>query len=180
MENVMTGTYFRREESFNFNFYTSVSAATKLEYVNSVVETLVDEFNYNSIIKDLISDFYIISTFTDVDVIDIAQSETFLDDAERFLEETNIVEIVKANMENGLLDELNNAINLSISYRTGIKANPLGDALAKLVSTIEKKIGAIDLDNAMEMLQKLSGVTGELTPESLISAYINSGISNDK
>lgn len=180
MENVMTGTYFIGEESFNFNFYTEVSAATKLEYVNSVVETLIDEFHYNSIIRDLISDFYIISIFTDVDVVDIAQSETFLDDAERFLEDTNIVEIVKANMEDGLLDELNNAINLSISYRTGIKINPFGDALAKLVSTIEKKIGEIDLGNAMEMLQKISGATGEITPESLIKAYIDGGISNDK
>lgn len=180
MENVMNGTYFKGEESFNFNFYTDVTYSMKLEYVNSVVETLVDEYNYNSIIKDLISDFYIIINFTDVDVVDIMESETFLDDAEMFLEETNIIDIVKANMKEGLLEELNNAINLSISYRTGIKINPLGEALAKLISTIEKKIGEIDLDDAMDMMQKFTSMTGELTPESLVNAYINSTTSTEE
>lgn len=179
MENVMNGTYFRGEESFNFNFYTDISYSMKLEYVNSVVETLIDEFHYNSIIKDLISDFYIISNFTDVDVMNILSSDAFLDDAEQFLEETNIVDVVKANMTDGLIDELNNAVNLSIAYRTGIKIDPLGESLSKLVSTIERKIGEVDLGDAMEMLQKFSGTIGQITPESLVNAHINSGISND-
>jgi hypothetical protein len=152
----------------------------KLEYVNSVVETLVDEFNYNSVIKDLISDFYIVSIFTDVDVVDIVTSETFLDDAEEFLEDTNIVDIVKANMKDGLLEELNKAISLSISYRTGIHINPLSEAIVSLISVIEKKIGEIDLGDAMNMVQKFAGMTGELTPESLVSAYIDRITTNDK
>lgn len=180
MKNVMTGTYFKGEESFNFNFYTDISCATKLEYVNAVVETLVDEYNYNSIIKDLVSDFFIISIFTDVDVVDIVESDEFLDDAEQFLEETNIVEIVKANIRDGLLDELNKAVNLSIAYRTGIHINPLSEAVASLISTIEKKIGEIDLENAMDMVQKFARMTGELTPESLINAYIDKTTSMDE
>lgn len=174
------GTYFKEEEFFNFNFYTNISSAMKLEYVNSVVETLVDEYNYNSVIKDLISDFFIISIFTDIDTVEISESETFLDDVEQFLEETNIVEIVKANMEDGLLDELNKAINLSIAYRTGIHVNPLSEAIASLISTIEKKIGEIDLDDAMDMMQKFTSMTGELTPESLVNAYINSTTSTEE
>lgn len=173
MNNVMTGTYFKGEESFQFNFYTAIPSSIKLEYVNSVVETLVDEYNYNSIIRDLVSNFFIISIFTDVDVVDISTSENFLDDAEQFLEETNIVEIVMANMEEGLLDELNNAINLSIAYRTGIHVNPVGEAVANLINTIEKKIGEIDLDDAMDMIQKFTNMTEELTPEGLVNAYIN-------
>ena len=156
MKNVMTGTYFKGEESFNFNFYTDISAAMKLEYVNSVVETLVDEYNYNSIIKDLISDFYIIDVFTDVDISELSSSPTFLDDAEQFLEETNIIDIVKMNAKDGLFDELNKAINISIAYRTGININPISEAVASLISTLENRIGNIDLDDAMNMMQNLN------------------------
>lgn len=180
MTNVMTGTYFKGEESFNFNFCTDISYAMKLEYVNSVVDTLVDEYNYNSIIKDLISDFFIISIFTDIDMVDISNSETFLDDVEELLEETNIIDIVKENMKDGLIDELDKAVNLSIAYRTGIHVNPLSEAVASLVSTIEKKIGDIDLNSAMDMVQKFAGITGELTPESLINAYIDKTTSIDE
>lgn len=184
MNNVMTGTYFKGEESFNFNFYTNISSAMKLEYVNSVVETLVDEYHYNSIIRDLISDFYIISIFTDVDVVELSQSETFLEDVEQFLDETNIVEIVKANMREGLLEELNKAVSLSISYLTGIHVNPISESLSSLLSTIEKKIknidlGSIDLSGAMDMMQKLVGASADITPESIVNAYINSGLNQN-
>ena len=36
-------------------------------FVNSVVDTLIDDDSYNSIIKDLIFDFNIIRVFTDID-----------------------------------------------------------------------------------------------------------------
>ena len=59
---------------------------------------------------------------------------------EEFLESNNAIEIIKANMKDGLISELNNAIDKSIEYRTGIHVNPLNDALASLANTIERKI----------------------------------------
>lgn len=170
----MNGTYFKGEESFNFNFYTDLSSAMKLKYVNSVVEILIDEYHFNSIIRDLISDFYIVDIFTDIDMTEFKNSPAFLNDVEQLLEETNIADIVKANMKDGLLDELNKAVNLSVSYRTGIHINPLNEALASLVSTLESKVNEVDLTSMMDMVQKFAGMTGELTPESVMNAYMNS------
>lgn len=177
-----TAVYIYNNKSLNFNFKTSLSAHDKLAFVKTVVSTIVDEDSYDFIIKDLIFDFAIIRIFTDVDTSFINARD---DDGnvinpiifiEQFLEESNVVDIVKANMEVGLLEELSKAVDLNIQYLTGIHPNPFNEALASLVSTLEKKINEIDLDSMMGMAQKFAGMTGELTPESIMNAYINSDI----
>lgn len=174
----MTGSYFYNDESLNFDFYTNLSIVDKLEFVNSVTDTLVDGENYNSIIRDLIFDYMIIKIFTDIDmsVIEDGDSSISIGDIEDFLEETNIVDVVKANVELGLIDELSDAIDKNIEYRTGIHKNPLGDALASLVNTLEKKLDGIDLDSMAEMASMLTGMTSDLTPESIVKAYTSTDV----
>lgn len=178
----MTGAYIRNGESCDFNFYTSLSAYDKMVFVNSVVDTIVDDNSYDYIIRDLIFDFNIIRVFTDINTSFVNakdDDENFINPIipiEQFLEETNIVDIVKANMEYGLLDELNKAVDKSIEYRTGIHQSPINDAIVSLLSTLEKKINDIDLDGMMNMAQKLAGIAGDITPESIVNAYIGSDV----
>lgn len=174
MKEVKTGTYIYNEDTFNFNFYTDLSIANKLKFINSVVDILVDENHYNSVIRDLIFDFYVVDIMTDVDTTELKSSSFFVNDVEQFLEETNIVEIVKANATPALFVELNKAIDDSIAYLTGIHLNPLNDALASLVNTFEKKVNEFDLDSIMGMAKAFAGMTGELSPESFINAYMTS------
>ena len=176
----MIGTYVKGEEMYNFNFYTDLSAFDKLIFVNQVVDTLIDDYHYESIIRDLIFDFSIITVFTDVDTDFVNAMD---DDGnvinpiipiEQFLEETDIVDIVKANMRDGIIDELNKAVNQSIEYRTGIYTNPLNEALASLVNTLEKKVNEIDLESAMGMAQLFTEMTEDFTVENAVNAYMNS------
>lgn len=182
MKNVKIGTYVYNDKTFNFNFATDLSAHDKTVFVRTVVDTLVDDTTYDSIIRDMIFDFSIIRRFTDIDTSFIKAMDddgneiSALISIEQFLEETNVVDIVKANMEIGLLDELNEAVDKSIEYRTGIHPSPISDALASLLSTLEKKVNEFDTSSMMDMAQKLVGMTGELTPESIMNAYINSDI----
>lgn len=169
-----TGAYTYNGESYGFKFYTDLSVANKTKFVNSVTSLVVDETHYNSVIRDLIFDFYIVDIMTDVDTKGLKDSHTFLNDVEDFLLSTNIVEIVKDNALSTLFDELNDAVDKSIRYLTGIHPSPLSDALASLLSTLKKKIDEVDLDSMMSMAQKFAGMTGELTPESIMNAYINS------
>lgn len=181
MKDVMTGTYIKGDENFEFAFATDISAFDKMEFVNSVTETLIDE-NYNSIVRDLIFDFYIVETFTDVDTsfahID-EESEVKVHPIiliEEFLEETNVVEIVKANIREGLIGELNEAVDINIEYHTGIHRNALNDALAGLVNTLEGKLKGLDMGNAIEMIEAFSGITGDFTPENIVNAYMNTDV----
>ena len=170
----MTGTYVRNGETYNFNFGTDLSTVDKLKLVNSVTDVLVGDKNYNSVIRDLVFNFYVIDIFTDIDTSELKESSFFINDVEQFLDETNIAEIVKANVEDRLIDELNKAVNLNIEYRTGIHTNPLNEALTSLVNTLEKKINDVDLDGMMDMAKLFTGMAGEFTPESVVNAYMNS------
>lgn len=169
------GVYAKGEESFNFNFYTTLSMSEKVTFINSVVNTVVGD-DYNFIVRPMIFDFMIVKMMTDVDTSFANNSNDTIDAIEQFLTETNIVDIVKANMEDSLIDNLNVAVDKAIEYRTGIHPSPIADALASLLSTLEKKVNELDLDDMMNMVQKFAGMTGELTPESIVNAYINSDI----
>lgn len=176
MKNVMMGTYVKGEEFINFNFGTDLSIADKQKFVNSVVSLVIDDKHYNSVIRDLITDYFTIVFFTDIDTTELKESSFFVNDVEKFLEETNIVDIVRANASPTLFDELNKAIDNSIEYLTGIHTNPLGEALANLVSTFEKRVNEFDMGSMMSMVQKFAGMTGKFTPESVVNAYINSDL----
>lgn len=171
--NTKTGTYFYNDESHNFEFDTTLSASEKISFINSIVDTVVSN-NYYTVIRDMLFDFAIIRTFTYIDTTFVKNSDSMIDTIEKFLNETNIVDIVKANMEIGLLDSLNEAVDKAIEYRTGIHPSPIADALSSLLSTLEKKVNEFDMGSMMGMAQKFASMTGELTPESLINAYMNS------
>lgn len=179
MKNTMNGAYFRNEESFNFNFYTELSVADKMKFVNSVVDLVVDDKNYNSVIRQLIFDFFVIDVFTDIDTSELKLSPHFLDDVEKFLEETNIIDVVKANAAPTLFEELNKAVDKSIEYLTGIHHNILNESLSSLVKTLENKINGIDLDSMANMAKIFTEITDEFTTDNIVNAYMKSDIHKD-
>lgn len=163
------------DSEFQFDFYTSLPISKKSELVNSVSYLLIGD-NYKVVLKDLLFDLFIVDIFTNVDVKHIIKSNTIIDDAEEFLNDTNIVEIVKANAAFGVIEELENAIDLNIEYKTGIHRNIISDSIANLVNTLEKKVSdfTINTDEVAEMMGLLSGLSGELTMDNLIDAYARS------
>lgn len=170
------GTYVKGDEFIGFEFGTDLSVFEKQKFVNSVVSLVVDEKDYNSILRELIFDFYVVDMLTDIDTTELKQSPSFVNDVENFLEETNIIDIVKANASPTLFDELNNAVNKSIEYLTGIHTNPLGEALANLINTLEKKVNEFDMGSMMGIAQKFVNMSDKLTPESVVNAFINSDL----
>lgn len=176
------GVFTYKDESYDFDFKTSLSAYEKLIFVKTVVDTIVNYNSYDVIVRDLIFDFTIIEIFTNVDTSFINMKDEEGNDInpiipiEHFLEESNIIDIVKVNIEDGLIDELNNAIDLNIQYLTGICPNPLNNSLVDLISTIKAKVDNIDLEGMMDMAQKFSTMTEDFTIENLVKAYMNSDI----
>ena len=182
MKEMKLGVFSYDGNTYNFNFTTSLSAYEKMVFVKTVVKSIIDEDGYDAIIRDLIFDFVIIDVFTNIDTSFINMKDDEGNDInpiipiEHFLEETNVVDIVKSNMESGLIDELNRAIDLNIQYLTGICVNSLNSALANLVNTIEDKIDEYDLSSVMGMVQKFVDMSEDFTVENAINAYMNSDI----
>lgn len=169
-KNVKTGAYTYKNESIPFNFYTELRAVDKIKFINAVCDTLIDT-NYYSVIRDLVFDFQIVNVFTDVVVPELQDSPSPISIIEEFLDDTNIVEIVKANVDKKLIAELEKAVDENIEYRTGIHKNTLEDALTSLLYTVEQKINDVDTEGMMEMAMKLNSISDELTPERILQAY---------
>jgi hypothetical protein len=182
MKEMKNGVFTYNNEDYNFDFATSLTAYEKQMFVKTVVNNLIDEEGYDVVLRDLIFDFVIIEMFTNIDTSfinvkdedgnDISQIITI----EHFLNESNVVGVVKANISDELLDELNHAIDLNIQYLTGIHINPLGEAVASLVSTLEKKINEVDLESMMGMAQKFAGMTDDFNLDNMVNAYMNSDV----
>lgn len=175
----MTGIYTRNGEEFVFKYKTDLSIKEKDIFVMNVCDTIIGS-DYHSLLKDLIIDFQIVSIFTDIDLSGIKDTDDTIDWVESFIKETNVVDIVKPNLKNGLLDEIEKAIDVNIEYRTGIHKNILHEAVSGLIKTLEEKIEGVDTKAMMDMANALSGLNGELTIDNLVQSYIDSGILNDK
>lgn len=173
-----SGTYNQNGESISFSFNTILRASEKVYFVNSVSELLIGE-NYNSVLRDLLTGFFIIDVFTDVDtswiyadVDDEDYSIDYITEMEDLVYGTNIVEIVLANIDDLLFQELTNAIDLNIEYRTGIHKNPITESLANLINTLNRKIGDFsDMESMAEMMAMFSGIADEFTMDNMIEAY---------
>lgn len=173
---IKTGVYTLDDEDAPFAFYTSLSAYRKAQFVNAVSDILVGD-NYNYVIRDLAFDFCIVAIFTDIDTSDVQDADDGITAMEEFVDKfKSVVDIVKANAENGVLDELHTAIDLNIEYRTGIHINPISSSLASLLNTIERKVDDIDLDSMMDLAQSMAGISDELTPEKMLDAYAKTNI----
>lgn len=173
----MMGTFIKDGENIDFTFKTYFTTSEKAEFVSAVTNVLVGD-DYLPMLRSIFFDYYIIGMLTDVDmsIDEKDESAEIIDKIESFLEETNVIDIVKASIEDSLIDELNEAIDMNIEYRTGIKKNSLNDALSSLVNTLEEKLKDYDMEDAMQMVEAFSGITGDFTPQNIVNAYMNTDV----
>ena len=173
---VKTGVYTIDGKDNTFAFYTSLNAYRKSQFVVSVCNTLVGD-NYNYVLDDLVFDYFIVAIFTDIDVSEVQKSDNGISAMEEFVDKFKpVIDTVKANAVDGVLDELRNAIDLNIEYRTGIHINPISSSLANLIDTLNNKFSGFDLDKMMEISEPMSKIAGELTPEKMLDAYAKTNI----
>lgn len=173
---VKTGVYTIDGKDNSFAFYTSLNAYRKSQFVVSVSNILVGD-NYNYVIRDLAFDFCIVAIFTDIDTTDVQDADDGITAMEEFVDKFKpVIDIVKENAVDGVLDELRKAIDLNIEYHTGIHINPISSSLANLLDTLNNKFSGFDLDKMMEIAEPMSKIAGELTPEKMLDAYAKTNI----
>lgn len=133
---------------YEFEYKTNLKASEKIAFVNLVINTLIEDA-YFSVLRNLIFDFELIRAFTNIDVSEIAKSKNAIDKIEYFLENTNIVEIIKADIPISLIVELNNCIDDNIQYRTGIKVKTIENALVSILEMLEERIKKANVKDLM-------------------------------
>lgn len=173
---IKTGVYTLDGEDTPFAFYTSLNAYRKSQFVVSVCNTLVGD-NYNYVLDDLVFDYFIVAIFTDIDVSEVQKSDNGISAMEEFVDKFKpVIDTVKKNAVDGVLDELRKAIDLNIEYRTGIHINPISSSVASFIDTIERKVDGVDLNSMMDLAQSIAGISDELTADKLLDAYAKTNI----
>lgn len=172
---IMTGAYIdtKTNKETLFTFKTNISVKDKIQFVSDVTALMIGE-NYFSFLKDLIFDFEIINVFTDIDVSEILNAADAIGEIENIVTNTKIVEIVKSNVDNAILDELKIAVNSNIEYKTGVHNNIIEDSIVQLLSSIKSKIDSIDTETVLQMAETLSTLGNNVTSEGIVNAYANS------
>lgn len=173
--NVINSVYMNGDKEIAFSFKTNLRASEKSKFVNTVTDLLVDGVNYNAVLFDLVFKYILVVFLTDIDTSEIDDAPNTMDRIEDFIENTNIVDVVKANVEAGLIDELRIAAIDNIAYRTGVRHDGLQDALAKLLTTVEQRIRSVDVDALMAAANTL-GKIGDLTPEHILDVFGQSDV----
>ena len=176
--NAKMGVYTRNGEKYNFDFFTVLPVSEKVKFINMVTSLVVGD-NYYSVLRDMMFDYAIISVFTDVDTSNIDKSDIPLTLIENLLNETDIVEIVRNNVDYVVLEELSKAVDDNISYLTGIHKNSISESLGNLINTIESKISGIDTENMMETANIIRGLGGEFTMDKMIEAFSKTDMFKD-
>lgn len=176
---VKTGTYNFKGTEMSFNYYTDLSAVEKMRFVNSVTDIIVGD-NYNSIIKDLIFDFEVIDIFTDIDLSEIRDSSDNISLIEEFVKETLVVDIVKANSKDFIIQELKQAVDDNIEYKTGVHSNSFTTSLSHLLNVVESKIVGIDTDSMIKIAKEVSNISGEFTADKVLEAYSKTDMFKNK
>lgn len=165
-------------QEVGFRYSTDLTASQKIAFVESVIGLLIDEdeMDYNGIIRDLAFDYVMIAVFTDFDTSYIDN----LDEMEKVVKNTNIVEILKEEVSQDLIDELNKAIDQNIYYKTGINLHSVENSISDFVNIFNNFVKDIDVDKIKESFDAVRNISNSLTVDKIVDAYTKSSLMNKK
>lgn len=169
MKDYKRGVYtdFALDEAVEFHYCTKLNTSEKIKFINNVMEFIVGTYYY-PMLRDIIFDYAIIQYFTDIRF----DEDLNVDQIEQLLNTTNIVDIVKMDMEDGLYDELRRAIDMNIEYKTGVHMNRIEAAVESLLDAVKDKVANVDPTKVMNLAEQLSHVNDRLTADDMIQAYV--------
>ena len=169
---VYEGTYYdnRLERTVDFEYMTELTAQQKINFVNNVLEVIFSNDYCYSIIKNEVIDIMLVDTFTNI----LKTDEEFdykLNAIDEFLDNTNVVDIIRENINPRLYEELVDAIDENISYKTGIDRNGISTALSSLLKTVEKKVSDFNIESLNDALKELGDITNGFSEEKIMELY---------
>lgn len=174
------GYYKWNNKNYKFNYLINLPISKKVEFVNFNKEIVIYKSNYVSLLRDIIFNYSLIIYFTNIDkkIFEDKNGNIELDSIESFINNTKVIEILKSNINTKLLNELNNSVDNSIAYSTGIYKDNISLSIIELIksiknyiNTIEKKFENIDL-NSIENFSKLGKEIADLKSDKVLDVIV--------
>ena len=172
MDLIYSSKYYdsKLEKEIDFKYRTELTLQQKVSFVNFVLGVIFDDDYCFSIIKNEVFDIALIYMFTDV--LQYEEDFTFsLNNIEEMLNTTNVIEILKKEIDNDLIKGLNEVIDINIAYKTGVNVNSISTSFSSLLKTIENKVSDFDVDEFSNTLKKFGDITNGMSPDKIIELY---------
>ena len=175
MDLIYSSKYYdsKLEKEIDFKYRTELTLQQKVSFVNFVLGVIFDDDYCFSIIKNEVFDIALIYMFTDV--LKYEEDFTFsLNNIEEMLNTTNVIEILKKEIDNDLINDLNEVIDINIAYKTGVNVNSISTSFSSLLKTIEEKVSNFNVDELTNTLKEFANMTDGLSQEKIIELYTKS------
>ena len=172
MDLIYNSKYYdsKLEKEIDFKYRTELTLQQKVSFVNFVLGVIFDDDYCFSIIKNEVFDIALIYMFTDV--LQYDEDFTFsLNNIEEMLNTTNVIDILKKEIDNDLIKDLNEVIDMNIAYKTGVNVNSISTYFSSLLKTIENKVSDFDVDEFSNTLKKFGDITNGMSPDKIIELY---------
>ena len=172
MDLIYNSKYYdsKLEKEIDFKYRTELTLQQKVSFANFVLGVIFDDDYCFSIIKNEVFDIALIYMFTDV--LQYEEDFTFsLNNIEEMLNTTNVIDILKKEIDNDLIKDLNEVIDINIAYKTGVNVNSISTSFSSLLKTIENKVSDFDVDEFSNTLKKFGDITNGMSPDKIIELY---------
>lgn len=172
MDLIYNSKYYdsKLEKEIDFKYRTELTLQQKVSFVNFVLGVIFDDDYCFSIIKNEVFDIALIYMFTDV--LKYEEDFTFsLNNIEEMLNTTNVIDILKKEIDNDLIKDLNEVIDINIAYKTGVNVNSISTSFSSLLKTIENKVSDFDVDEFSNTLKKFGDITNGMSPDKIMELY---------
>ena len=172
MDLIYSSKYYdsKLEKEIDFKYRTELTLQQKVSFVNFVLGVIFDDDYCFSIIKNEVFDIALIYMFTDV--LQYEEDFTFsLNNIEEMLNTTNVIEILKNEIDTDLIKDLNEVIDINIAYKTGVNVNSISTSFSSLLKTIENKVSDFDVDEFSNTLKKFGDITNGMSPDKIMELY---------
>ena len=172
MDLIYSSKYYdsKLEKEIDFKYRTELTLQQKVSFVNFVLGVIFDDDYCFSIIKNEVFDIALIYMFTDV--LQYEEDFTFsLNNIEEMLNTTNVIEILKNEIDKDLIKDLNEVIDINIAYKTGVNVNSISTSFSSLLKTIENKVSDFDVDEFSNTLKKFGDITNGMSPDKIMELY---------
>lgn len=175
MNTVYSAKYYDNEleKEIEFKYYKEISLSKKLDFVNNVLDVLFQNNYCYAVIRNELFDIMLVDSFTDV----FLEEEDFtftINEIDKFLSKTNVVDILKKEINSTLLKELSDTIDINIAYKTGVNLNSISTSFSSLLKTIEEKVSNFNVDELTNTLKEFANMTDGLSQEKIIELYTKS------
>lgn len=179
---------------YEFMFRATLSLSEKIGFVKYVKEAVINGGTYIPLLQPYIFDFYLISTFTDIDLDKLGVTENaniaegneivtttniVFNELETFISTTKVVEIIKDEVGQALIKELETSVNDAIGYETGKYKDDIATSIINFIKTgtgfiknMESNFNKFD-DSTLETFKKFAGKITNMNENDLIHSIVN-------